>query len=142
MEVKDKKLRYCLFDLQSGLVNVRLMVSPTMVAGGDFRVFSERRLTIEQFKLSASGKEFENIIIRTPLAELNKAQLAWNILYCSSDPKAIYGAIKIEVTQKGEKCKVTVPTEWQMTDVPPCALNIPVSFTGSLIFVPKGSATL
>ena len=140
MEIKDSKLRYCIINPESGRLTIKLWVSEYLLSGADFKVFAENKSLIEQFKLSADSDDYATYFIKEDIQGLNKAQMAWNILFCSNNPKISEGQIKIDVIQNQELCKMTIPAEWNMKDIPPCAVNNPISFTGSLIFIHKTKA--
>lgn len=141
MVIKDNKQRYCLFTAEAGPVVLTLTVSKALLAGGDFKVYgADRTQVIEQFKLSASGDAEASYTISIGPDRMNKAHLVWCIMHCVKHPSMTEGSIRLHFEQLNGKCTITDKCEWEVENVPPCAVNNPNSLCGSISFILKTKA--
>lgn len=130
--------RICLFEKSEDHIVISVIADDFIVAGADFKLFDpESKDVIENWKLTVDYGKASNYSIKTPVSDLNKLSLAWNILCCSRDPKQFEGKVMIKILQKGKAIKLSIPANYKLSNIPPCALNSAEEFKGNLLFVLK-----
>ncbi len=132
--------RYCIIDAKGGPLTVKFTVSPSIMAGAEFRLINPKnKLSIADWKISADNGNSESFTIRMAPEEMHQHILNWGVLCCSPKVEVFEGKIIIEFFQAGKKSNLTVPTEYFRNTIPPCKLKVPDSFEDSLIFISRKS---
>jgi hypothetical protein len=127
--------RIALIDPKIGSIRISSSISKGIIAGIDFKIISENKSIIKEFKvdLSASSSFDKTIAIDTQL--LKNANLVWNVVYCSKDVATQTGTFKIELFQELSRVKLNLPTDKKLVDIPICMFKKTLDFTDSLMFI-------
>ncbi len=136
----DKKIlsRYCIYEKGKGYLSIKLQVSDDIVAGIDFKLYKpDSDIHFKQWKMGAKNSTPQELRIPVDTIILNKCVLTWQILSCSKVLKNEIGTVQFEISQQDKNCKITIPTLWQFTDLPPCAVKAYSKVTESLLFILK-----
>lgn len=134
----DPNKRYCVVIPDKGKVIVKLFVSKSFIAGGDFKLYDETGgKVIENFKMTSEyGSPAKYEFITSP-TNLWKKILNWQILVCSKNVDVYEGFVKIEIEQDNFKSKLTIPTRWNFHNMPPCQLKSPRRINETMVFILK-----
>lgn len=136
--ITEKKERICIYDPGAGPITVTLKVTDFITAGADFKlIYPTMNKVLEEFKLSIKESGYARHQLHFDLADLHKLKMVWQILYCSINPRESKGTIKVEFTQMNKPCRLTIPTEWEVGDIPPMQINRPDSLSASLTFMKR-----
>ena len=136
MQTGEVKGRYCLIEPAKGPVSVVLYAGKNIAAGGDFALYEAGGNTVkENFKLSVDNDNNAIFELKAAPDKLNKTSLAWQILCCSTKPGLNEGKIKVIAIQEKKACKITLPAEWHLNNIPPCSINSPEKISGTMVFV-------
>ena len=134
--MKQSIERYCFIAPSDDPVKVKFNVDKMIVAGADFKLFNETGTkVIEHWKMTAEDKSFATKRLRTSVEELHLKKMSWHILCCSLSANVFSGVVGIEIIQEDKICSMTIPAEKTLSNIPPCKLNIPDSYNGSLTFI-------
>lgn len=136
-----KKPRYCIVEEDQGqTVTVRMHAAKQIAVGTEFKLYSDKDFnTIETWRMTAEDNGYVQRSLRSTLSKIHTMKMSWGGLVCSYDRDIFDGLVTIEVFQHNHLCKMTEPVEQYISNIPPCKINNPVSFEGSLIFVVKKS---
>ncbi len=135
---RSKISRICLFEVEKGPIIIKLQASANIVAGIDFKIY--RPDVDEHFKQWKMGVQNTTALEQALPADvtiLNKCILTWQILVCGRDLETTAGTVNFAITQKGNNCRINIPTTWNFTDIPPCAVKAYSKITESLVFMLK-----
>ena len=127
--------RVALIDPKIESIRIVSTISKGLLAGIDFKLISENKSIIKEFKADlTSTSKFEKIIqLDTHL--LKNANLVWNVVYCSNDTAVQNGSFKLDLFQELSTVKLNIPTERKLVDIPLCMFKNTSDFTDSLMFV-------
>ena len=130
--------RYCILKPDKGPVQIKFSVSNEIMAGADFKIYDESKInTLDEWKMTVENNSYSLRTFKTNVKNLNKAILAFQILCCSLKNNIFQGTVELEIIQDNESCQMTLPAKWQRDNIPPCVLNNPDMFGGSITFILK-----
>ena len=135
---RNKISRICLYEAERGPLTIKLQASANIVAGIDFKIY--RPDVDEHFKQWKMGVQNTTLLEQALPADvliLNKCILTWQILVCGRDLETTAGTVHFSFAQKEHHCRINIPTSWNFTDIPPCAVKAYSKITESLIFMIK-----
>jgi|GEM_PF-3370807 hypothetical protein len=137
MDFVDTKFRLCLINPDNGPISIGISLSSALMCGGNFKITAPSKFVIDDFKMSADDTDSEHYIIHCNPNDLNKAQLSWQLLYCSKATNISEGSIVFDFYQMGNRCKQNLESVWYFRNIPACQLRNPASFQGIITFAIK-----
>lgn len=127
---------YCILEDNDLAVTLEITVEPNIVAGGDFKLInSQNNEILKNWKITVDYENPSKVRVHSSPKELNKVIMNWEILCCSMNPDIFESTIKFHLKQGGKYCKLTDKLEFTRLNIPPCKVNEPDSFQGSIIFI-------
>jgi len=140
MNIQEPITRICFIDQNVSSLEIKFSVKEPVAAGAHFKLYLERQKHfIEDKKISIDNGGEVIKPINTETSRLNKSTLTWQVLSCTKNLQSFQATFTIELIQKDEVCKMNEPVVIHLDNIPPCQINNPSSFSGSviLIFSPK-----
>lgn len=130
--------RYCVVVPGKGRIIIKMFVSKSFIAGGDFKIYDEAGIkVVEQFKMTAEYGSPAKYEITIEPDKLWRKILNWQVLVCSKNVDVYEGFVKIDVEQDNFKSKLTIPTRWNFDNLAPCQLKIPKRINETMVFILK-----
>ena len=143
MNIKEPVTRICFVDPAINSLEIVFSVLEPVAVGVHFKLFLEgQKHFIEDKKISLDNGGEIIKQVNTDITRLNKSVLTWQVLTCTKNLLNFKGTFNIELKQGKEICKMNESLETVLDNIPPCQINNPASFNGSvvLIFTPKAPA--
>lgn len=132
------KTRYCFYNPSGGVISIRLSVGNAIIAGSDFKLYSEdKSKMLEEFKISASFEKEGGKLVQTFPKDLNKTNLIWSVICCSKNAAIYSSLVKVVIMQEDKELKMTFPAEKHLVNIPPCVVQKTDAYNGSLVFMAK-----
>jgi len=136
--MNENGIRYCILNASSGGIAIAMKGDIELIAGGDFKIYHpDNKHSTEEFKLTIDHGQPSIYKVKSTIFELNKLKLAWSILVCSKKSNIFSGNIQLSVAQINHNCQMTIPTSYNIENIPPCYLKDTQNISGSLFFVLK-----
>lgn len=134
--MKENPTSFCVYNVQEGNFRISIVAEDFIVLGADFKIINtETKEILENWKFTTDkGKSVYYDLISLP-TELNKCSVIWNVVCCSSNSNRYIGKVQIKVLQGNKTLKTTVPTSYNLRNLPPCQLNGSEEFSGGFTFI-------
>ena len=134
--MNDNQTSFCIYNVQEGNFRISIVAEDFIVLGADFKIINtETKEIIENWKFTTDkGKSVYYDLLTLP-TQLNMCSVIWNVVCCSKNSNKYIGKVQIKVMQGNKVLKTTIPTSYNLRNLPPCLLNGSEEFSGSFTFI-------
>jgi hypothetical protein len=134
--MKENNNTFCIYDVKDGNFRMSILAEDFIVLGADFKIMNtETKEIIENWKFTTDKGKSVYYDIKALPDILNKCNVYWNVVCCSSNSNRYMGKVQIKVMQGNKTLKTTMPTSYKLRNLPPCQLNGSEEFSGNFTFI-------